>query len=83
MLIASVCIGDSLVQVIHVFPIVRSDKVMYQFIHRDLPSGVEHVIPSESENDMLMTFAAWIASDLPNLGDLDKYRQRIPDQIRP
>jgi hypothetical protein len=81
MVIAQFCTGDSLVTLVKVISLDPADGVRWQFIHRDLPSGETTVMVFTRENTAAMTFAAWIASDYENLGELEYFRRGIPELI--
>lgn len=66
-LIATVCVGDTLVTLTRVLPLTRDDDLIqsYNLTFTDLPTDKRYTKSIIGENLALQTFAAWIMADAP------------------
>lgn len=86
MMIANVCIGDTVVSLLSVQalvpdPIEGHRPIHYELHFLDLPTGERDCIVIQGENEALVTFAAWIVQDEEYIGMLDKRVQMMRDTI--
>jgi len=86
MLIACLTLGDTNVVLHRVEPLAREDRedliASHTLSFHDLPTGQKEDLVFSTEAEAVNCFAAWIAADEGDLGDLTKFRETLYERIK-
>lgn len=63
MLIATICIGDSLVTLVRVVPLIEETESTFNLSHTDIPTDKVYTYSIVGENNAMLALAAWIVAD--------------------
>src|SRR5262249_26214144 len=82
MILCQACITDTSVTLFAVTNLDPKEPTTYTLLFYDLPTGTKEELVFQSENEAILTFAAWLVNDEESFDVLDHLEKNLHDRIK-